>query len=1053
MHLFNRSRNSRRGTHRRGYSLLEVAAAIAIFGALAGVVTLAVSRAQLTATEMRYERQVRQVIASYVDQVATSEYSQLFDGSFIRPDACASDASKSCASVWGRSFEVEWSTEALADPLGASPDASMAVQLRAATTVNGDEIAVNRTVVAPNAAWMGSDGLLRIRYGGEYTGRLYLMNAAGDGIASANAANGRAVMRAPADQCTTAAPCRLALTPAGRWELDGWGLDAQTALGVRGRVVLNAGSLTDLGARITEAAPLTVLLSARNDAGVSSAPTVAGSVCLWLRFHDGAGTRDVPGCNDVDADRIVFERYAVSNAANAKTLLIPSELTMALSTDSAAGDCPSVAGMLVHRGAQGWLPGAACTSFTWGSPSVVALEGSPLTLGTEFERAGASRITAEWSGVTGRPASGYGAELRWVKPRTAGVCADVAGCAPLTVIPEPTECPAQHCRSEAVVAPSLATPLRGTGGVHSFAIDGDTSAEISFAAVTPDATVSGVTTIALSQIPNGVVVSRTTIVDDEPVTVTFGEGDIIGSYTGTQGSSTVTITTPSGYTHGVFRVLLNGPGGTRTVPVAAGTIRAPWQLATTGTTVRQNGTSEITVRVTASDGELLQGAAVTVTDLPANISATTATTDAEGNASITLIAGALPVQITEFNLTATAAGKTITRAVPLRVTATITTLTVTAGTVGQGATAPVAVTARDAVNAPVTGGVVELDVLDGELPALGVRARPAGCTTGDDGSGTCAATLVADSGAATKNFTLRASAGNVTASTTFGVASTVRRVLFEGGNVRQGGSVELDAEAVDGVGAPMAGVLIVATVTNPRGVSIATQGVTGADGTTTLLLSASANAAKGVRAVTLAAGTSTTSAQISVTSAVRTVAAVVPGIRVGGSGQVAITARDANGELVPLAELGIAVPTGMRAPSTVRTDTIGVARFSVQVPAEFTAGPRQMTVSFEGTALEMFTIQVDYGVTSVLATTALNRTAGTQQLVLRVTSAEGATLANRSVQVSSPFGSVIVTPNCVSAADGSCTVSVTLPRTLPKQIIVLTATSEGRRFEIPVNFR
>lgn len=1053
MHLFNRSRNSRRGTHRRGYSLLEVAAAIAIFGALAGVVTLAVSRAQLTATEMRYERQVRQVIASYVDQVATSEYSQLFEGSFVRPDACPSDASKSCASVWERSFEVEWSTEALADPLGASPDASMAVQLRAAATVNGDEIAVNRTVVAPNAAWMGSDGLLRIRFGGEYTGRLYLMNAAGDGIASANAANGRAVMRAPAEQCTTAAPCRVALTPAGRWELDGWGIDAQTALGVRGRVVLNAGSLTDLGARITPAAPLTVLLSARNDSGVSSAPAVTGSVCLWLRFHDGVGTRDVPGCNDVDADRIVFEEYAVSSAANAKTLLIPSELTMAISTDSAAGGCPTIPGMLVHRGAQGWLPGAACTSFTWGSPSIVSLEGSPLTLGAPFERAGASVVTAEWSGVTGRPASGYGAELRWVKPRTAGGCADVAGCIPLTEIPEPTECPSQHCRSEATVAPSLATPVRGTGGVHSFAIDADTSAEISFSAVSPDATAADVTTVALSQIPNGVVVSRTTIVDDEPVTVTFGEGDVIGSYTGTQGASTVTITTPSGYAHGVFRVLLNGPGGTRTVSVAAGSIRAPWQLAATGTTVRQNGISVITVRVTASDGELLQGAAVAVTDLPANITANTATTDAAGNASITLSAGVLPVQSTVFNLTATLAGKTVTRSLPLRVTAKITTITVTAGTVGQGATAPIAVTALDAVNAPVSGGVVELDVLDGELSALGVRARPAGCTTSDDGTGTCSATLVADAGAATKSFTLRASAGTVTASTSFNVASTVRRVLFEGGNVRQGGSVELDAEAVDGVGAPMAGVLIVATVTNPRGVTVAVQGVTGVDGTTTLLLSAAQSAAKGIRTVMLAAGASTTNARVSITSSVSAVTAVVPGIRVGGSGQVAITARDANGELVPLAELGIAVPTGMRAPLKVRTDTTGVATFSVQVPAEFTAGPRQMTVSFEGNALEVFTIQVDYGVTSVLATTALNRTAGTQQLVLRVTSAEGATLANRSVQVSSPFSSVVITPNCVSAADGSCTISVTLPRTLPKQIVTLTATAEGRRFDIQVNFR
>ena len=1056
MHLLNRVRVRHRGTHRRGYSLIEVAAAIAIFGALAGVVTLAVARAQLTATETRFERQVRDVISAYVDQVATSEYGELFDGNFVRPDACAADASRSCATVWGRDFEVVWSTAAIADPLGASPDASMAVLLEASTEVNDRELAVNRTVVAPNAAWMGSDGLLRIRFDGAYTGRLHLMNADGDGVASADAANGRAIMRAPAEQCTTSEPCRLALTPAGRWEYDGWSLDARTALGAPGRVVLHAGAVTDLGARITTAAPLTVWLSARNAAGSASVPSVAGSVCLWIRFHDGVATRDVPGCNTEDVDRIVFERYAPSLPSDDRPLLIPLDTEVTLSTDRLSGGCPVVDGMVVHQGASGWVTGAACTSYTWGTPETVLLNGSSIELGEPFEHAGADELDVEWSGAQARPAAGYGSELRWVKPRTAGACSATASCSPLSVAPEINECPGQHCRSSATVAPSLAGPVRGSGAVYAFSIGASSSASVTFTGVSVDAGASSVTTMSLSQIPSGVTVTRTTIVDDEEVTETFGEGDVIGSYTGYTGSvAAVTVTTPAGYSHGVFRVILNGPGGSRTVPVAAGSIRVPWQITTAGTSVAQNGSSEIRVRVVASDGELLEGALITVGNLPGNVAAGTATTDTSGLADVTVTAGATAVQRAQVEVTATYESRTVSRATTLDITATITSLTVTTGTVGQASNAPISVTARDAVNALVAGGVVELDVNDGENAALGVRARPAGCTTASDGPslGSCAAVLVADAGAATKSFTLRASTATVSATTTFSVAPTVRRVLFDGGSVRQGRSVELEAEAVDGVGAPMPGVLIVATVTDARGVSITTDGLTDAEGRTTLQLTATENAVKGVRQVTLVAGGSSTTARVAVTSTVKTVTAVTPGIRVGGSGQVSITARDVNGVVVPLTELGISVPTGMRAPALVRTNTEGVATFSVQAPSDFTAGPRQITVSFEGVALEVFTIQVDYGVGSVLATTALDRTAGSKNLVLRVTTVDGAPLENRSVQISSPFSSIIVAPNCTSGADGSCSVTVNLPRTIPKQIVTLTAIVEGRRIEIPVNFR
>ncbi|MFM7088390.1 MAG: type II secretion system protein, partial [Candidatus Paceibacterota bacterium] len=242
LHITNRVRTrSLRTSYRKGFSLLELAAAIAVFGVLSGVVTLAIARAQISATEMRFERQVSGVMQSYVDQVASSSYQSIFTGDFARPAPCNYDYLSTCFSIWGRDVEVSWGTEPLADPLNKSNDGSLAVKIVASAEIKNDILEIEKVVVAPNGAWLGSDGVHRVDVSGEYDGVLYLVNQSGSTVSSGSIVNGSIFFRTSSSLCSSSNPCRVALTPEGSYLYNGYGIDAKSAVGEVGKIVILEG--------------------------------------------------------------------------------------------------------------------------------------------------------------------------------------------------------------------------------------------------------------------------------------------------------------------------------------------------------------------------------------------------------------------------------------------------------------------------------------------------------------------------------------------------------------------------------------------------------------------------------------------------------------------------------------------------------------------------------------------------------------------------------------------------------------------------------------------
>ena len=1027
-------------THRRrGYSLIELAAAIAIFGALAGVVTLAIARAQLSATTTRYERQVSDVVGSYVDQAATSEYSTLVDGSYPRPNSCDDDASMSCATVWGRDIRISWNVTSSQDPLRQSSDASMSLQLTASAALStGRTITSGRTVVAPSAAWLPGEGVLRVQVSGDgFEGRLYLLNSAGEAVASADAVAGIAVFRLSSTRCSSAAPCRIALSSSGGWRTEGWTIDAVSATG-RNKIALTAGAVSDAAISVTHPASLTVMLRAKNDNGASSTPTVAGSVCLWAALNDGTGQRNISACNSDRSDRVTFSEYSINGSS--QLLPIAGRSVLQLSADSASGACPSVDGMRVYDG--GWVDGATCTSWTWGSPSSLVLGSATQSFGKAIRVVEDTKVTAVWEGSGSRPATGYVNEPRWSKPRTAETCSATATCVPLSTIPESILCPSAHCLSDAVAAPSLVGPSYGTYGIHSVAVTAGDTTTFSISAISTDAGSSDGTSVSIAQLPAGGVLRDL----EENV---LSEGDSLFGYTGRTGTASFQFVADGGFNHSTMIIQLSGPGGTRNERIVLTEGIIPVLVIADPARVYQNGSGALSVTIIGSDGDVMSGATVSVGNGPSGVAFSQAVTNSSGTATLTATAGAASAGSSTLTATASKSGVSASSDFNMKVLQKVTQISVTTGTVGQGATAPVVISATDATGAAMVDGIISLDVLDGAAGAIGVRVKPAGCVTGTNGS--CSAVLSADPGASTREYTLNASNGGVSASTVFSVAPQVRKVFISQGSIMQGGGVDIVASVVDGTGAPMSGVLVTAAVGS--GLSASVQGSTDSNGRTTIHLSATNNATAGARSITVTAGTKQVIGSVKVTTRVTYVEGSSATLVVGSYGQVRIVAHDISGRAVPNADLYLSAPSGLSLPAMVRTGSDGSVRFSVRVPGDYAAGPRQVMVSWNEIEVGAFTIPIVYSARVLTAANTLNKNLTSQDLGVLLRDANGSPVGNKVVSLSSNTIGVSIVGACVTDASGVCHVTVNFTKDLPAQLLTFSARIDGLPSAVVVNVK
>lgn len=433
-------------TKDRGFTLLEFAVALAVFALLAGIVTLAVAQAQLASASTRLDRAVRSEMTSLLVTAATSPYASLAENTFTRPTPCTSNALESCIEVLGRTFTVSWTVTAGSDMAGASTSNPSSIVLVTSSTLPGGQVvSASRTVVSPNGGLDESTGLVRVRMSGaDFSGPVFLVDAGGVTVGSALAANGLALLRAAADDCPRSAPCRVALGPSGETSTDTVSLDARSAVGTSGDVVVSAASTTDVGVALLPMTSIEVALLAQNDAGLVGRPTVPGSICLYLTFTDGTGEVSTPACNTDQPDMVRFVDYVPDPAFPDRRVALPQGTSLSFSTDRPDGSCPSVDGMVGFDGSA-WVPAAVCTSWTWGTVARLQQGVTPTVSGVAVPvsilapESGTASYQAIWSGRASSPAAGFGAEALWQFPRDIPSCAASASCtAPSAVVDLPS---------------------------------------------------------------------------------------------------------------------------------------------------------------------------------------------------------------------------------------------------------------------------------------------------------------------------------------------------------------------------------------------------------------------------------------------------------------------------------------------------------------------------------------------------------------------------------------------------------------------------------------
>ena len=1006
MHRTNRCERSGRRTHSRGFTLIELGVAVFIFSIIAGVITLAVARAQISAGADRFRRGAETELDAMLAIAATGSFNDIVDGTFVRPDACDEATHLSCPSVLGRTVRVRWTVNGIEDLAALSSENPVGVVLSAASTLpNGVEIFQQRFVPAPNA---GRDGtaLVRIRLAGQaYDGPLYLLGADDSVVGSTVVTNMTGLIRAAVDACSIDAPCRLALRPDGDAIDEDVSLDWSNVAGPG--VVLANGVITETSAQIRPLQELHVLLLAENSSGRRAWAPHPGSVCLYLNIVVEETTVSVPGCNTESADRVIWRSFEPIPGSGVSTALAHGDLS--LSTDPLEGTCQAAGQLGWDDGS--WQDAMVCTSWTWGPFSEVrnGLTGTedPLETAT-FTLSGTSTryVTAVWTSdganALGVPAAGYDGDPQWAKPRDVPACAQTSSCTAVVASPE-AGCLSAHCRSSTQSAPLVNSPLLGAYNVTGVQVAA--GEDTTFDIVVRDSEDDDVT-VTVVDAPGNVRLC------DSPLTCAAADAmvanDVLVDNQASPASFPVTLEAGVGFTGDELVLSISDGTNTRierialTVVGQSATVR---ELHLAPVRVRQSNSTVARFVAIGSDGDgMIDGQFTAQT--PTGVTFGTPVHGGAGQYSVTLSADTtVVVGVNSFTLNA----GSVNDSAAIDVLATAGSLSVTGDELSQGSTATVTVTLLDTTDEPLADRQVwfRLSAGGAGIVPLGTYPTQRGCVT--DQNSTCSVAIIAESAAVPGTFTVTAYSGDITGTATLTVTSAIGRIASDGAQVEQGDRVEVTITAYDGRGEPAGGVAFTASSAT-AGTSVTGSGTTAADGTTTLTLQTTTSTPVGTVVVTVDDGTNTHQVRVRVTSTVTTID-VPASVSLAQRGNAAftITVRNAQGATAPLSTVSFVAPEGISIPSSVMTDTNGQAQVSLSASSTRALGETSVSIRYDGNELGTLNVTVIRGVDLVVLDGVVDRS-GTSAVSLVLTDSNGEVVSGRSVALSPSDARITVSP-------------------------------------------
>ncbi len=365
--------------------------------------------------------------------------------------------------------------------------------------------------------------------------------------------------------------------------------------------------------------------------------------------------------------------------------------------------------------------------------------------------------------------------------------------------------------------------------------------------------------------------------------------------------------------------------------------------------VPANGTaaSTITAKVYGAGGAPLAGVTVDFATTLGTLSATSATTDAQGQAQVSLTSTAAGTA----TVTATAQGVSGTAQVTFTPVVSQVSVTASPASVPANGTAASGITATvtDAAGAPLSGVTVDFTTTLGTLSATSATTNAQGqaqvsLTSTAAGTATVTATAQGVSGTAQVTFTPVVSQVSVTASPASVPAN---------GTAASG----ITATVTDAAGAPLAGVTVEFTTT--LGTLSATSATTDAEGQAQVSLTSTA---AGTATVTATAQGVSGTAQVTFTPVVSqvSVAASPASVPANGTAASGITATVTDAAGAPLAGVTVDFTTtlGTLSATSATTDAEGQAQVSLTSTAAGTATVTATAQGVSGTAQVTFTSAV-----------------------------------------------------------------------------------------------
>ena len=969
MHRLYRRRRPRVGTHlsyktsRRGYSLVELGVSMIIFSIIAGIVTVAVGRSQLTLADNKFSRLIEGRLSGLVEEVSTGAYGDIINGTFSKPrdPGCPEDEPESCVMLGTRDFAVQWTVtpsclfnclnggDLLASSVvnfsEISQQTPYAVTLKASVDLpDGTLVTYSKLLINPS---IGADGygLVRVNFSGNnYSGPIYLVSSERVVLSGGTVTNNIALLSGLAQTCSEATPCSLALNSAGSTREGAVTLDYDSSVGPKSEIVLNTNNVTEISATIISVMPVTALLTGVNADGRVGYAADLNSICQGLRVPVAGDYFIAPSCNSVQSNFIEWYSYFPTGNPLVE-LAIPINAPLSVVSLSSVPDCQTLPNQTVYY--QGsWIPATeTCGNYSWGDPNVLRYPMSTQTenpLGTTFYREHVSSTNMElvWDGTLAESnASGAPSGQVWGSPNVS--CSDC----------------------ERISLPVLEGPRVGKYKTLTKFVQPGESFFLETVFNNVDNS-SYTFDVKVTYAPYGLFYPQ----DPDCTLNCQGQSvevnDMIVTNGGLSENVTFEFIADSSFESDYIEFEISNSEGAHRTKVnllRTGDDNSPVEIIAGPIVAEQTGGYSSVILVTGTYGEGVTGIANEITiDEDSNM-VTVSSVEEIGQGWYAIRGSALSVTSGVYQYAVNVG--TLQSSGVLQISPKVGSVSVSDVLLTQNGSAEVTLSITDEAGWPMSGSNTWIDVrTEADENVIGVYPVLRGCNTGQDG--TCVLTLTAESTVRAGNYIIQAYAKDKSAQAALSVTSIVSSITYPSVSLSKGESGGVRVRVLDARKDPVAGVTLSNQTLN-TGITL-TSSVSDSEGYANLSIYTSESTPTGINNLTLGYLEGTVSFVVSVLNVPSRIVISPIVLAQGTSVLVPVNVYDSDNEPVAGAVVNTEAED-LVSSTNVRTNIEGIATIAVSAGATISTGVRYITVTSADGVTAKVSVRIRAGARAVTA--------------------------------------------------------------------------------------